>query len=75
MNFAHVALWTRDLDEAALFWRRYFDAYVGVTCHKFDHGPVARQCNEARDESGPAFALIDPLQTLDPAPAQRRLLG
>ena len=31
MNIAHVALWTRDLDEAALFWRRYFDAEVGVT--------------------------------------------
>ncbi|WMY07590.1 VOC family protein [Paraburkholderia phenoliruptrix] len=30
MNIVHVALWTRDLDEAALFWRRYFDADVGA---------------------------------------------
>ncbi|TQI65307.1 lactoylglutathione lyase [Bosea sp. AK1] len=29
MKFAHVALWTRDLDGAAEFWRRYFEAEVG----------------------------------------------
>ena len=29
MNIAHVALWTRDLNEAATFWRRYFGADVG----------------------------------------------
>lgn len=26
---AHVALWTRDLDAAATFWRELFDARVG----------------------------------------------
>ncbi|KND61280.1 putative glyoxylase family protein (Lactoylglutathione lyase) [Candidatus Burkholderia verschuerenii] len=30
MNIAHIALWTRDLDAAAQFWRRYFQADVGA---------------------------------------------
>ncbi|MCM5555823.1 VOC family protein [Pleomorphomonas sp. NRK KF1] len=29
MRLAHVALWTLDLDAAAAFWVRYFDAEVG----------------------------------------------
>lgn len=29
MRLAHVALWTRDLDAAAAFWTRTFDAEVG----------------------------------------------
>ncbi|MCM5556965.1 VOC family protein [Pleomorphomonas sp. JP5] len=29
MRLAHVALWTLDLDAAAAFWKRYFDAEVG----------------------------------------------
>lgn len=29
MRLAHVALWTLDLNAAAAFWRRYFDAEVG----------------------------------------------
>ena len=29
MGIAHIALWTHDLDAAAAFWRRYFDAQVG----------------------------------------------
>ncbi len=33
MRIAHVALWTPDLDQAANFWRRYFDASVGTTYH------------------------------------------
>jgi lactoylglutathione lyase len=30
MKVAHVALWTRDLDEAAAFWRHYFRADIGA---------------------------------------------
>ncbi len=33
MRFAHVALWTHDLDTAAAFWRRYFDAEIGAPYH------------------------------------------
>ncbi|WP_267353672.1 MULTISPECIES: VOC family protein [unclassified Methylobacterium] len=33
MRFAHVALWTRDLDAAAAFWRDYFGAEVGAEYH------------------------------------------
>lgn len=29
MRLAHVALWTLDLNEAAAFWQRTFDAEVG----------------------------------------------
>lgn len=29
MKIAHVALWTRDLEGAAAFWRDYFDAAIG----------------------------------------------
>lgn len=29
MHIAHTALWTRDLDAAAAFWRDYFGADVG----------------------------------------------
>lgn len=29
MKLAHVALWTPDLENAAAFWTRYFDATVG----------------------------------------------
>ena len=29
MQLAHVALWTTDIDAAAAFWQRYFDATVG----------------------------------------------
>lgn len=29
MKLAHVALWTRDLDAAAAFWRSHFGATVG----------------------------------------------
>lgn len=33
MRIAHVALWTRDIDAAAAFWRRYFQAAVGEAYH------------------------------------------
>ncbi|MHC2106126.1 VOC family protein [Methylobacterium sp.] len=33
MRIAHVALWTRDLNAAAAFWRRYFRAEVGAPYH------------------------------------------
>lgn len=33
MKIAHVALWTRDLDEAARFWQRFFDARIGPAYH------------------------------------------
>jgi lactoylglutathione lyase len=33
MRIAHVALWTRDLDTAAAFWRKYFGAEVGAPYH------------------------------------------
>lgn len=33
MRLAHVALWTRDLDGAVEFWRRYFAAAVGESYH------------------------------------------
>jgi lactoylglutathione lyase len=29
MHLAHIALWTRDLDVAAAFWREYFGAAIG----------------------------------------------
>ena len=29
MRLAHVALWTRDLDAAAEFWREWFGAAIG----------------------------------------------
>jgi lactoylglutathione lyase len=29
MEIAHIALWTRDLEESVSFWRRYFDAEAG----------------------------------------------
>lgn len=29
MKLAHIALWTRDLEAAACFWRDWFDADVG----------------------------------------------
>lgn len=33
MHIAHTALWTRDLEAAALFWRDYFGAEVGEPYH------------------------------------------
>ena len=33
MKLAHVALWTRDLDAAATFWKTYFNAVVGEEYH------------------------------------------
>lgn len=33
MKLAHVALWTRDLDLSADFWRNYFGAVVGAPYH------------------------------------------
>jgi lactoylglutathione lyase len=30
MHIAHVALWTRDLDEAVAFWTTFFDAKPGA---------------------------------------------
>lgn len=33
MHIAHTALWTRNLDAAAAFWRDYFDAEVGAPYH------------------------------------------
>ena len=33
MKLAHVALWTRDLNSAAQFWRRYFGVEVGPVYH------------------------------------------
>lgn len=29
MKLAHLALWTRDLEAASVFWRSYFDAEIG----------------------------------------------
>ncbi|MBP1178581.1 VOC family protein [Methylobacterium sp. PvR107] len=33
MRFAHVALWTPDLDAASAFWRTYFGAEIGAPYH------------------------------------------
>ena len=33
MRIAHAALWTRNLDEAAEFWRRTFGASIGEPYH------------------------------------------
>ena len=33
MRFAHVALWTHDLDAAAEVWEKYFGARVGDVYH------------------------------------------
>ncbi|MFV3126950.1 VOC family protein [Niveispirillum sp. KHB5.9] len=33
MPIAHIALWTRDLEAAAHFWRLHFDADVGEPYH------------------------------------------
>jgi lactoylglutathione lyase len=33
MRFAHVAIWTSDLDQAAAFWQTYFGAVVGEPYH------------------------------------------
>ncbi|MDR5782991.1 VOC family protein [Caballeronia sp. LZ065] len=33
MKVAHVALWTRDLDGAAAFWREHFGAGIGERYH------------------------------------------
>jgi lactoylglutathione lyase len=33
MRVAHIGVWTRDLDAAADFWRRCFDAEVGEPYH------------------------------------------
>jgi lactoylglutathione lyase len=33
MQVAHIALWTRDLEQAAEFWRRYFGADVAEPYH------------------------------------------
>ena len=33
MKLAHTALWTRDLDAAAAFWVRYFNASIGDPYH------------------------------------------
>jgi lactoylglutathione lyase len=38
MHIAHVALWTRDLTEAATFWRRFFEADVG-DCYRSTRRP------------------------------------
>ena len=35
MKIAHVALWTRNLTEAATFWATYFDAKIG---ERYDSG-------------------------------------
>ncbi|KPC54167.1 VOC family protein [Amantichitinum ursilacus] len=33
MQLAHIALWTRNLDQAAAFWQTYFGAHVGEAYH------------------------------------------
>ncbi len=33
MRIAHIALWTLELDDAAQFWQRYFDATIGDAYH------------------------------------------
>lgn len=33
MKLAHVALWTRNLDLSAEFWRNYFGAVIGAEYH------------------------------------------
>ena len=33
MRLAHIAVWTRDLEGAAAFWRQYFGASVGEAYH------------------------------------------
>lgn len=38
MHIAHVGLWTRDLNEAAAFWRRIFDASIGE-CYQSKRRP------------------------------------
>jgi lactoylglutathione lyase len=43
MRIAHVALWTRDLDAAAEFWRRTFQATIGEPYYsQRRHGFVSR---------------------------------
>jgi lactoylglutathione lyase len=33
MKLAHIALWTKDVEAAAAFWRDYFDAEIGELYH------------------------------------------
>lgn len=43
MKVAHVALWTSDIDSAAAFWTRYFNAKTGpIYCSKRRPGFTSR---------------------------------
>lgn len=53
MRIAHVALWTRDLDEAAAFWRRLFDVTIGEPyASRRRPGFVSRQVRLPRVDTG-----------------------
>jgi lactoylglutathione lyase len=56
MNIAHVALWTLDLERAAGFWRRVFNATLGEPYHsQTNKGFVSRF---ATLKAGPTIELM-----------------
>lgn len=68
MPIAHVALWTRDLDAAAAFWRDVFHADVGAPyCSQRRAGFISRFVT--MPDGGPRIELMEIPGLKDAPPA------
>ena len=72
MRLAHVAVWTRDLDAAARFWRDHFDAEIGERYRSVNRPGF--QSIFVRLADGPAIELMSG-PWVAPAPADEELDG
>lgn len=70
MKIAHVALWTRDLEAAADFWRDYFDAAVGER-YESRRRPGFTSRFATLPGGGPAIELMSGPWVADEAPDER----
>ncbi|WP_026793041.1 VOC family protein [Pleomorphomonas oryzae] len=70
MRLAHVALWTHDLDAAAAFWTRAFDAEVGEV-YESRNRPGFRSRFVRLKDGGGAIELMAGPWVETAAPAER----
>lgn len=70
MKIAHVALWTRDLESAAAFWREYFDAAVGER-YESRRRPGFASYFVTLPGGGPTIELMTGPWVADEVPAER----
>ncbi|WP_458792962.1 VOC family protein [Yoonia sp. MH D7] len=65
-QLAHIALWTQNLEAAAVFWRDYFDAEIGERYESRNRPGFASRFIRLPDEDVRLELMEGPWVSLDP---------